>query len=258
MAGILFALLVMTRPDGLLFAAAGALSFWFPRDPLPRAERIRFSLTLATPVLVLLAIGIPAKLSYYGDFLPTAFYSKSVLEPYFSQGLWYLGLYLWKNWFLIAAAILGVVAGKQTATHRTEEGTRDGRFYLATAAAFGLYLVDVGGDFMFARRLIPIVPLVLIAIEDRINSLPSSRLRSVAALGLLVGQPCPSRSTPIPPEPSTVCTMNASPTRPKPSLFANNKRWLSGAHWPECLCASHSRAGCACGDTSVGFPTSRR
>jgi len=191
MAGCLFALLVMTRPDGLLFAAAGALSLWFPRDPLSRAERIRHSLTLAAPVLVLLAIGIPAKLSYYGEIFPTAFYSKSVLDPYLSQGIWYLGLYLWKNWFLIAAAIICVVFRQQTATAPVAEGTSDARFYLATAAVFGLYVVEVGGDFMFARRWIPVVPLVLIAIEDRIASFLGNRLRRVAALGLLVGAALP-------------------------------------------------------------------
>jgi hypothetical protein len=189
-AGSLFALLVMTRPDGLLFAAAGALSFWLPRDRLPRRERIRYAATLATPVLVLLAIGIPAKLSYYGEFLPTAFYSKSVLEPYVSQGLWYLGLYLWKNWFLIAAAIIGIAVRRQISA-RTRDGTRDELFYLATAAVFVLYLIEVGGDFMFARRLIPVVPLVLIAIEDRIAALAGARLRTIAALGLLVAAALP-------------------------------------------------------------------
>jgi hypothetical protein len=190
-AGCLFALLVMTRPDGLLFAAAGALSFWFPRERLTRTRCIHLTLALATPVLVLLGVGIPAKLSYYGELLPTAFYSKSVLEPYVSQGLWYLGLFLYKNWFLIAAAIVGIALRRQTTPAPNHQRTADGAFYLATAAAFTLYLIEVGGDFMFARRLIPVVPLLLIAIEDRIAAMPRGRLRPLAAGGLVIAAALP-------------------------------------------------------------------
>jgi len=187
-AGGLLALLVMTRPDGLLFAVAGLLSYWFPRDRLEARERVRYAVGVAAPVLALLAIGIPAKLHYYGDFLPTAFYSKSVLDPYVSQGLWYVGLYLWKNWFLLAAAVVAVVVRR----HIAPAVDRDGWFYLSTAAVFTLYLIEVGGDFMFARRLIPVVPLVLIALEDRIAAMTAVRWRTLTALGLLIAAALPA------------------------------------------------------------------
>ncbi|MBW2577320.1 MAG: hypothetical protein JRE38_04545, partial [Deltaproteobacteria bacterium] len=81
-AGIAFALLTLTRPDGLLFAGAGAAACWLRAGgSLPRAA------TLLTPVTITLAVLLPWKLYYYGELLPTAFYSKSVFEPYWSQGL---------------------------------------------------------------------------------------------------------------------------------------------------------------------------
>jgi hypothetical protein len=185
LAGILFALLVLTRPDGLLFAAAGALSYWIAPRGLPRRARLDHSVTTLAPVAITLALLIPFKLSYYGEIFPTAFYSKSVLRPYYSQGLVYVGLYLAKNWFLIAALALALAARRLGRWNSAPADGRHGAFFLGTCALFVAYLVHIGGDFMFARRLVPAIPLVFLAIEERLVRVPRRRAQAALAVAAL-------------------------------------------------------------------------
>jgi hypothetical protein len=185
-AGLLFALLVLTRPDGLLFAAAGVLSCGLPAAGTPRRTRMAHALSALAPVAVALAVLIPFKLVYYGELLPTAFYSKSVLHPYYSQGLVYLELYLTKNWFL-PVALGGVLIARWRA--RREGASRadcDDLFFLAAGGLFIAYIVHVGGDFMFARRLLPAVPLLLLVVEDQLGRLRDARVQAALAAACLV------------------------------------------------------------------------
>jgi hypothetical protein len=190
-AGLLLALLVLTRPDGVLFALAGAASPWFPVDASGRAQRVRLSLATLAPVALTLAVLLPWKLAYYGELLPTAFYAKSATRPYVSQGLVYVGLYLVKNWFLLAAALLalGAFALRRRVLAAATRG--DDRFLLASAALFSAYLVHVGGDFMFARRILPVVPLVLWVLESRITQIAAPRRRAALAAATLLAAALP-------------------------------------------------------------------
>ena len=191
-AGVLLALLVLTRPDGLLFAGAGAASPWFPTGGRDRATRLQRSLATLAPVVLVLAVLVPWKLAYYGELLPTAFYAKSATRPYVSQGLVYVGLYLAKNWFLLAAGglALGSFALRRPVLPEASRG--DETFFLASAALFTAYLVNVGGDFMFARRILPVVPLVLLALESRVLRIPTPRIRNAAAAVTLTAAALPA------------------------------------------------------------------
>ena len=103
----------------------------------------------------MLAVLVPWKLAYYGELLPTAFYAKSATRPYVSQGLVYVSLYLLKNWFLLAAG--GLALGAFALRERRPRRRPGGRCVLARERAlFTAYLVHVGGDFMFARRILPV------------------------------------------------------------------------------------------------------
>jgi len=190
-AGVTFSLLVLTRPDGLLLAGAGVLSYWVPFRRFATRERLRRAAATAGPVALTLAIGIPVKWSYYGDVFPTAFYSKSVLHPYVSQGLIYVGLYLAKNWFLVFAALLLVVLGGRLAPNPPRADRWDDLFFAGTGMLFVVYIVEVGGDFMFARRLIPAVPLFLLALEGAASRLPTARLRLGFGVAVLVAAALP-------------------------------------------------------------------
>jgi hypothetical protein len=183
LAGALFGLLVLTRPDGLLFAAAGAVSYWIPPGRFPPGARMRRSLATLVPVLAVLVVLVPWKLAYYGDLLPTAFYSKSALRPYYSQGIIFVGVYLVKNWYLLVAGLLALAAFATRRDEVSPESRWHDRFFLGSCALFTAYLVHVGGDFMFARRLLPAAPLLFLVIENRVARWPNPRT-SLALAGL--------------------------------------------------------------------------
>jgi hypothetical protein len=191
LAGSLLGLLVLTRPDGLLFAVAGAVSWWIPASRLAATQRARLALLTLLPVLLVLAVWLPWKLAYYGDIFPTAFYSKSAARPFLSQGLVYAGLYLVRNWVLLAAlvatALLWLRRGPaDPAAARWDEG-----FFLACGLLYAGHVVYVGGDFMYARRLLPAVPFFLLALESRLVRWPRSAARQRVALALLVAAALP-------------------------------------------------------------------
>lgn len=173
--GVLFGLAICTRPDGVVFAATGVAALLVVPAHVPLRRRAAHAVAAAAAVAVLVAALAAFKLSYYGELLPTAFYSKSASAAYYSQGAVYLGLFLAKNWFLVPLLLAAVVVGRGGA--RSASWTA-GACLLGAALLFVLYVVRSGGDFMFARRLIPAVPLVLLALEDRLNAIADARLRA--------------------------------------------------------------------------------
>jgi hypothetical protein len=192
LAGVLLALALLTRPDGVLFALVGVASWWLPFDRLPRRERLRAARVMLLPVVVVLALLVAWKLAYYGELLPTAFHSKSATRPYLAQGLVYLGVYLAKNWFLLAAGAGALVAwGRgQRALPRAVRGYE--RFLLLGAGTFVASVVWVGGDFMAARRLLPAVPLVFLALEEGLARWREPARAALAASAMLVAAALPA------------------------------------------------------------------
>jgi hypothetical protein len=179
-AGALCSLLLLTRPDGLLFVGAAGLCLWaLPPAGDERAARRAVRELAALPVATLVLL-VTWKLAYYGELLPTAFHSKSVLRPWYAQGLIYIGLYLTKNWYLPLA--LGAAIGLRVSRRGAglSDVDRDGLAFAFAALLFLLYLTHVGGDFMFARRVLPAVPLLLLAIEGEIATLAATRARAIA------------------------------------------------------------------------------
>src|SRR5712691_5735063 len=101
LAGTLLAAAVGTRPDGVIFAAVGVAASWFLNPDVSIRRRLALTSSLALPLMVGGAALAAFKLRYYGDLFPTAFYAKSVSDPYYAQGLFYVGLYLPKNWIIL-------------------------------------------------------------------------------------------------------------------------------------------------------------
>jgi hypothetical protein len=130
---------------------------------------------------VALGVALAAfKLLYYGELLPTAFHAKSAARPFYSQGAIYLGLYLAKNWYLLPALLALWAASRLLGRGRI--GPADTPFFLAVAGLYCASVAHSGGDFMFARRLIPAVPFLLLALEDWARSLPRRGWRLGAAV----------------------------------------------------------------------------
>jgi hypothetical protein len=186
-AGLVFAALALTRPDGLLFAAAAAICALPSGGRSSSGTGWRTALALLAPVALTLALLLPWKLYYYGELLPTAFYSKSVLVPYWSQGLRYVGLYAAKNGFLVLALALAAWARWR---RRGRDSDRASLLLAGSGLVFLAYISHVGGDFMFARLVLPVVPLLLLAIEEELVRVEGS-WRTVLATGCLLAAAFP-------------------------------------------------------------------
>ena len=196
-AGTLLGASVLTRPDGLIFAAAGVASLALPRPGMTWRAGARRAAVAATPIAVLVGGVVAFKLAYYGEVFPTAFYSKSATDPYYSQGLIYLGLFLARNWFIVPLCAVLLVAGRaELLPAAREEGllSRVNLSLLGAAALFVAYVTHSGGDFMFARRLVPAVPLLLVVLEDWAARLSAPRWR----VGLAAGAVLAAAALPFP------------------------------------------------------------
>jgi hypothetical protein len=198
LAGAILVAAVATRPDGVIFAVVAVVGAWLVNDDLYPRERFNL---VATLVLPLGAGGLALavfKLLYYGDLFPTAFYSKSALDPYYTQGLYYIYLFFEKNWFLLPLVLTVIALAIAGRGRPRPPFTRTHGVLLAAFLVFTAYVAHSGGDFMFARRLIPALPLLFIVVEDLITALGGWPVRAAVAALVAVGValPYPIYATP--------------------------------------------------------------
>ncbi len=181
-AGGVFGLLAMTRPDGPVLALPAGLYLLFAQRP-----RVRTALVFGACFAALWVPYTLWRVSYYGSFFPNTYYAKSAGLAWWSQGFRYLGLYALKYWPLLLGIPLGVAgilrSGSSAARRekdRASAGAGAGLLALAMLAAYTLYVARVGGDFMFARFLIPVTPFLLVLTDLGWQRLPGRRPLAVA------------------------------------------------------------------------------
>jgi arabinofuranosyltransferase len=195
--GVVFALTLMTRPDGAVFLGA-AMAYML----LARRDRLRSAAWLLLPLVLVYAPYWLWRYSYYGYLFPNPFYAKSIGLSYYSQGAEYIWMYF-KTYYAIPVVLYVVVTvlwNKRDASTTLRvlfAAVRDpgaqppevravvlGALYIAV---WLLFIVRIGGDFMFARFLIPVTPVVLFLIEALVVSLPSRKAVIVACVALAAG-----------------------------------------------------------------------
>jgi arabinofuranosyltransferase len=163
----LFALASLVRPDGILPAFLAGLFFLAYGGP-----RLRSGLTFGAVFLLVWGPVQLWRVSFYGDFFPNTYYAKSAMLAWWSQGWVYTRLYFQKYWlFLLALPALAVAIQRiarmepgRRAPYRTDwfpEVLLAG----AIAVTYTLYIARVGGDFMYARMLIPATPFYALLVE---------------------------------------------------------------------------------------------
>ncbi len=108
------------------------------------------------------------KLAYYGDWLPNTYYAKSADLAWWAQGWTYVRLYLARYWIAALAVPVGLVA---IGASWRRGGDAPLALALAMALVYTTFVARAGGDFMYARLLIPVTPLPLIALERGIATL---------------------------------------------------------------------------------------
>lgn len=134
--------MVLTRPDGIIIAGIVLLFNWRYYKPL----------LLLIPLLGL-------RYFYYGDLLPNAYYAKTGGGSYFSQGFYYIWIYIsvYISTFLLLIGFKFI---------------KNREFALPIAIIFAyliLFVARVGGDFMYARFIIPVIPLIYFVIESSLK-----------------------------------------------------------------------------------------
>jgi hypothetical protein len=178
---VAYALAALLRPEGLAHAALAGGWVALRR----REDAARF----AGLVVGLVAPLFVWRRFYYGDLVPNAYYAKSAAHAYWSQGFIYLGLYLR---YYAALGVAGL-AGLALLLRRHGPGGRATRdpirpaLFLALAHVALIFLTTayVGGDFMFARFLLPATPFLALLCEHAVQALPGLQLRALAAAALV-------------------------------------------------------------------------
>ena len=188
LAGVILVAAVATRPDGVIFAAVAVAGAWLVNDDMYPRERLALTAALAVPLALGGAALAAFKLTYYGGLFPTAFYSKSALDPYYTQGIYYVYLFFKKNWFLLPLVLVVVALGL---ARRRLTVTRSHGVLLVAFVAFTAYVAHSSGDFMFARRLIPALPLLFVVVEDSIVALGGWPVRAAVAALVVLGLALP-------------------------------------------------------------------
>jgi hypothetical protein len=170
MLGLVGSLLAMTRPDGaLLVAVAGAFL-------LVDAVRLRSGRLLASFVVPFLVTFVPYLLwrrLYYGYWVPNTFYAKSAGDPYPSRGLAYVWEFGKCYQTLLPVALLPVFYALRRpdvlAPISSWLGRRPHLAVLSFVLPYLGFVIWVGGDFMFGRFLIPILPALLLGLDLAAN-----------------------------------------------------------------------------------------
>lgn len=166
-AGAVFAAGALLRPDGGIFFAVTAAYVLVRRGP-------RALMAVALPFAAIIAAATLWRYVYYGDIVPNTAYAKSASHPWIDQGLVYLRLFLSRYHALFVAAAAGaLVAARARAAPLLLAG--------ALALAYTGYIVYVGGDFMFARLLVPVLPFLALLASALLARLLTWR-RAVAVL----------------------------------------------------------------------------
>jgi hypothetical protein len=192
-AGFCWIMATLTRPDHALFYAVGSavvfgvwvLPTWRARKRGLRAiwrEGLLPMVTYAAPFLIWLSYAA-WKLRYYGELMPNTYYAKSAYAAYYSQGWVYAAS------FHLASHLWIVIVGVFLLWPWRPPSNRPGRRFLAFAVpvilAYEFYVVRVGGDFMYGRFYVSLIPLILLCGEQVVHEFSLSRAARAAALARL-------------------------------------------------------------------------
>ena len=183
-AGIFSALATLTRLDSLLAIATIVLATYVTR--YRRSGRLRCVLAgagwFSAPMLLLIVPWFYWKHGYYGYWLPNSFYLKGhefKLEVWLS-GLVFLLSFVSSYQLFVPFALL-IILRQQLATNRLVSTL------LLVCGAWCLYIVEIGGDFMEYRFMVPILPYLMICFVWGIQAQSVAIVRWLSIVSILLG-----------------------------------------------------------------------
>jgi len=162
-AGLMLGLASLTRPEGILPALIVGCFVLLQGRP-----RIKSALSYGVPFAVVFLAFLIWRHGYYGEWLPNTFWAKSAYRSWYTQGWHYVALYFERYWPLLGAPLFWIIAAIGGRLREFKGSVLLPQTALAAALAltYTLYVVRVGGDFMFARFLIPVTPFYLLLLES--------------------------------------------------------------------------------------------
>jgi hypothetical protein len=179
-AGISAGLATLTRQDSFLFFLIAFLVL-----VLFHRKQMRGIVSFTTPYLVLVVPFVIWRIWYYSDIFPNTYYAKSANLTWYSQGFFYLQLYFEKYWIfgvgLLLAPISVLIWSKKIFENDflKERVVPEMLFVTLFCVIYMWYLARVGGDFMFARMLVPLTPFLALALELTILPMISAAPRAL-------------------------------------------------------------------------------
>lgn len=176
-ASTLLLLATMTRPDHALFWGAGLLTTLLGPDP--RRALLRYAVPLL-PYAGYLA----GKYAYYGSLLPNSYYVRAADEEHVQQGLVYGLTFLLGShaWLLLAGFLASFALPATTDAQRVFR-----RFAAVAVPTWVAYVTWVGGDYIYGRFYVVILPMLALGGERVVHTLRDRSAWGAAALaGLFV------------------------------------------------------------------------
>lgn len=150
LAGIIFALSAMTRPEGALFGVI-VLFYLFS---LPKDVRIKNALQYVIPASVIAIPYLIWKIYYYGQILPNTFYAKQgFLANHLKMGVFYLGQYALYFELFTLLIIIAIVFFKGMNSNL--------KLLTVTTAIYFAYILYAGGDWMLGFRFVSVITPIL-------------------------------------------------------------------------------------------------
>lgn len=179
-AGILFALAALTRPDGLLI---GACCFIVAGSILMRRGRGAWRLLVAPGAAFALPVASHYlfRRAYYGDWLPNTYYAKVGGTTWWSMGASYLAMFA-----IEYAACLWLPLLLGAVIHHWRRGTGYRVvLILAVIIPHAIFVASVGGDHFEYRPLDLYFPLFFLLLYDGAKRLSRGALGSWVVSGYL-------------------------------------------------------------------------
>ncbi|MBL8756489.1 MAG: hypothetical protein JNK15_24560 [Planctomycetes bacterium] len=180
--GLLGVAAATTRPDGAIPVAMAGL---FVLADARAARSFRPVLAYALPFLVLFVPYLLWRHAYYGYWVPNTFFAKSGSDPFWSAGWRYVVDFLLCYWPLLLA-----MAALPVGFVRAMRADGAPRPWLGLGTFVGSYLAFVlwvGGDFMFGRFLLPILPALLLGLDFLVARASAAWLSPVVAGVVVLG-----------------------------------------------------------------------
>ena len=200
LSGFILTLALLTRPDAIIFYVITftfvLIQKYFQTNSLKSLWKIIIQFNLA-----FLFIYVPYFLwrySYYGEIFPNTYYAKSGSESYYKQGFFYLYYYIQTYWTSFSFLIGLIYLFKKLLQNNISLIERIKALFLnietasilLASAYVVIYLLSfvtrVGGDFMYARFVIPLVPFLYFVAESSLPELFLKRKKYIVISYILI------------------------------------------------------------------------